>query len=114
MDDEEETYRLWKIRKTIMQVGGRLVRGPEVGASFPQPRGAEGRPKAGSPGLRRGPGSAGTETSSEWSPSRQGGAGRGLGAARDARRPSASGPHARAGQETADTRPSAGLRAWRA
>lgn len=21
MDDEEETYRLWKIRKTIMQVG---------------------------------------------------------------------------------------------
>ena len=23
MDDEEETYRLWKIRKTIMQVGYR-------------------------------------------------------------------------------------------
>lgn len=22
MDDEEETYRLWKIRKTIMQVTG--------------------------------------------------------------------------------------------
>lgn len=25
MDDEEETYRLWKIRKTIMQVSARGV-----------------------------------------------------------------------------------------
>lgn len=24
MDDEEETYRLWKIRKTIMQVSEKL------------------------------------------------------------------------------------------
>lgn len=33
MDDEEETYRLWKIRKTIMQVRARgawRTRGPGV------------------------------------------------------------------------------------
>lgn len=47
MDDEEETYRLWKIRKTIMQVSrawywgrGReqQVQGPEVRSSSASPR----------------------------------------------------------------------------
>lgn len=47
MDDEEETYRLWKIRKTIMQVSrawcwgrGReqQVQGPEARSSSASPR----------------------------------------------------------------------------
>lgn len=43
MDDEEETYRLWKIRKTIMQVRGNAGTGRAEPATGGTPEALRGR-----------------------------------------------------------------------